>query len=89
MEGDVGRYGLGPEGTGIFLFVQEFDFAHPHAIVVEEELLGIIDGMTEFYFLADVGCRNLIDGALEADGGVVIDHPFMTDEEDLVQFGLG
>ena len=89
MEGDVGGHGLGPEGAGIFFFVQEFDSSHPHAVVVEEEFLGIIDGMTEFYFLADVGCRDLIDGALEADGGVVIDHPLVTDEEDLIQFGLG
>jgi hypothetical protein len=45
--------------------------------------------MPKFDFLADISCRDLIEGALETDGGIVIDDPFMADQEDLVQFGFG
>jgi hypothetical protein len=82
-----GRSGAGR--CGRFLFVQELDFAHPHAAVVEEEFLGVVDGVAEFYFLADVGGGHFVEGALETDGGVVVDEAFVADEEDLVEFGLG
>ena len=46
MEREGGGDALGAEGAGVFFFVQELDFAHPHGVVVEVELLGVVDGMT-------------------------------------------
>ena len=40
-------------------------------LVIEIEFLGIIDGVAEFDFLADIGGGDLVEGALEADGGIV------------------
>jgi hypothetical protein len=88
VEGEVGGDRLGAEGTGVFLFIQELDFADPHTVVIEGEVLRVIDGVTEFDFLSDVGRGHLVEGAFEADGGIVIDYPFMTNEEDLIEFGL-
>jgi hypothetical protein len=45
--------------------------------------------MTEFDFLTDISRRDFIQRALETDGGIVINDAFMTDEEDLIEFGLG
>jgi len=49
--------------------------------------------------LTDVGGWDFIEGAFsarggsdlvgEADGGIIIDHPFMSDEEDLIEFFSG
>ena len=89
MEGEIGGDFLGPEGAGVFLFVQELDPAHPDAIVVEVEFLGVIDGVTELDLLADIGRGDFIERAFEADGGIVIDDAFVTDEEDLIEFGFG
>jgi hypothetical protein len=85
----MGRGLLGPKGAGIFLFVQQLDPAHPNAIVIEIELVGGIDGVAELDTLADICGGDLIESALEADGGVMIDDPFVADEEDLVEFGPG
>jgi len=45
--------------------------------------------VTEFDFLSDISGRDLIERALEADGRIVIDDAFVTDEKDLVEFGFG
>ena len=89
MKGELGVDLLGPEGAGIFLFIEELDPADTDPVIVEVEFLGIIHRMTELDLLTDIGGRNFIESALEADGGVIIDHPLVTDEEDLIQFGLG
>ena len=89
MERELGVDLLGPEGAGIFFFIEELDPADTDPVIVEVELLGIIHRMTELDFLADIGGRHFIESALEADSGVIIDHPLVTDEEDLIQFGLG
>ena len=52
MEREGGGDALGSEGAGVFFFIQEFDFAHPHTAVIEEEFLGVVDRVAEFYFLA-------------------------------------
>ena len=89
MEGEIGWDLLRSEGAGVFLFVQELDPAYSDFIVVEVEFLGVIDGVAEFDPLADIGRWDLIEGALEADGCVVVDYPLVTDEENLIEFGLG
>jgi hypothetical protein len=80
---------LGPEPAGIVLFIHQLDPAHPHLVVIEVELLGLIDRVTDFYTLPDIGGGHLVEKALEADGGVVVDHPLVADEEDLIQLCLG
>ncbi len=89
MKGQMGQGLLGPKGAGIFLFIEQLDPAHPNAIVVEIELFGGIDGVADLDTLADIGGGDLIESALEANGGIVIDYPFVADEEDLVEFGPG
>ena len=85
MGGDL----LRAEGAGVLLLVEELDASHTDVVVVEEELVGVVEGVTELDTLADVGGRDLVEGALEADGGIVIDDALMADEEDLVELGLG
>jgi len=80
---------LGPEGAGIFLFVEQLDPADPKAIVIEVEFFGLIDRVTNLDALADIGGRDLIERTLEANGGIVIDDPLMADEEDLIKLGPG
>jgi hypothetical protein len=89
MKGELGVDLLGPEGAGIFFFIEELDPADTDPVIVEVEILGIIHGMTKLDLLTDIGGRHFIESALEADGGVIIDHPLVTDEEDLIQFGFG
>ncbi len=89
MERDVGGDGLWPEGASVFLFIDQFDLAHPESIVVEVEILGVVDGVTNLDALTDIGGGDLVDGALEADGGVIIDDAFMADEKDLIEFSAG
>jgi len=69
--------GFGPEGAGVFIFVDQFYSPHPDAVVVEIEFLGVVDGMTDLDSVSDVGRRRLIDVAFEADGGIIIDNPFV------------
>ena len=45
--------------------------------------------MSDLDFVSYVGRRDLVDGAFEADGGIVIDQTFMPDKEDLIEFGPG
>ena len=79
---------LGPEGTGIFLFIHPFDSAHPHITVIEIKVLRVVDGVSDFDSVSDIGRRYLIKATFEADGGIVIDHAFIADEEDLIQLRL-
>jgi len=88
MEGEDGGNALGTEGAGVFLFIQELDFTNPHAVVIEVEILGVIDGVAEFDLWSDIGRGHLIEGAFETDGGVIIDEAFVADEEDLVEFSF-
>jgi len=80
---------LGPEGAGILLFVKQLDSAYSKAVVIEVELFGVIDGVADLDALTDIGGGDLVERTFEADGGVVIDHPFVADEEDLVELGPG
>jgi hypothetical protein len=75
---------LGPKGASILLFIEPLDSAHPKAVVIEIKLLGVIDGVADLDPLADIGGGDLVEGTFEADGGIVIDDPFMTDKKDLV-----
>ncbi len=45
--------------------------------------------MPDFDALSDVGGGHLINVALEAEGCVVIDDPFMADQKDFIQLGSG
>ena len=89
VEGEVCGDGFGPEGACVFPFVHELDSAHPDAVIVEEKRIGVIDGVTDLDALTDIGGWDLVDGALEADGGIVIDDAFVADKEDLVELCLG
>jgi len=74
---------------GVFFFVQELDSSHPNAVIVEIKFPGIIDGVADLDTLSDVGGRDFIKVALEADCGVVVDDPLVSDEEYLIQFAFG
>jgi hypothetical protein len=89
VEGELVRDLLGPEGAGVFPFIEQFDPADADPVVIEVEFLGLIHRVAELDSLADVGGGDFIDRALETDGGVIIDDPFVADEKDLIQFGLG
>ena len=89
MKRQMGRDLLGPESAGIFLFVEQLDPADPNAVVIAVEFFGLIDGMADLDPLADIGGGDFIESALEANGGVVIDDPFVADEEDLIKLGPG
>jgi len=58
---------LGPEGAGIFLFVEQLDPADSNAVVIEVKLFGLIDRMADLDPLADIGGGDLIESALEAN----------------------
>jgi hypothetical protein len=45
--------------------------------------------VSDFDALADKGWGYLIDGAFEADGGIVVDDAFVAQEEDLIEFSFG
>src|SRR5512139_4219757 len=83
----MGRDLLGPEGAGIFLLVQQLDPADPNAVIIEVKLFGLIDRMADLDPLPDIGGGDFIKSALEANGGVMIDDPFVADQEDLIEFG--
>jgi len=89
VEGETCGNLLGAEGAGVFLFVEELDSAHADVIVIEVEFPWVIDGVTELDLLTDIGKGDLIQIALEADGGIVIDDAFVAYEKDLIEFGLG
>jgi hypothetical protein len=89
MEGEVAGDAVGPESAGIFLFIEQLDFTHPDPVIIEIEILRIVDGVAQFYFLPDIGGGNFIERTLETDCGVVVDHAFMADEKDLIEFRLG
>lgn len=89
MKGQMGWDLLGSKGAGIFLFIEKLDSTHPKAVVIEVELLGIIDGVTDFDPLTDIGGGDLVERTFEADGGIVIDDPFVPDEKDLIQLLSG
>jgi hypothetical protein len=84
VKGQMGRDLLRPEGAGILLFIEQPDLAHPNAVVIEVELFRVIDGMTDLDTLTDIGGGDLVERTFEADGGIVIDDPFMTDKKDFV-----
>ena len=86
MKGEVGGDVLRPECAGILLFVHQLDTADPDIVVIEIKVIRIIDGMSYFDSLADICGWHLIDCALEADGGIVVDDSFVAHEKDLVQF---
>ena len=89
MKREIGGDGLGPKGAGIFFFIDQFDSAHPDAVIIEVEIFGIVDGMSDLDFVSYIGRRYLVESAFEADGGIIIDQSFMSDEEDLIEFGPG
>jgi hypothetical protein len=89
VERQIGGDGLGPKGAGIFFFIDQFDSAHPDAVVIEVELLGVVHGMADLDFVADIGRGDLVDSPFEADSGIVIDQSFVSNEEDLIEFGPG
>jgi hypothetical protein len=89
VKGEVSGDLLRPKGTGIFPFVHQLDSSHSHVVVIEVELLGIVDRVSDLDTVSDIGRRDLVDGTFKADGGIVIDDPFMAYEEDLIQLSPG
>jgi hypothetical protein len=85
VKGQMGRDLLGPKGAGILLFVKQSDLPYSNTVVIKVELLGVIDGVADLDALTDIGTGDLVERPFEADGGVVIDHPFVANEEDLIQ----
>jgi hypothetical protein len=80
---------LRPEGVGILLLIQQLDFAHTKAIVIEIELFGGIDVVADLDVSVDIGGGDFIERSLKPNRGVVIDDPFMADEKDFIQLLSG
>jgi hypothetical protein len=89
VEGELGGDGFGSEGAGVFFFIEQLDCAHAAPIVIEVEGIRVIDGVSDFDALADIGWGYFIEGAFEADGGIVVDYAFVAQEEDLIEFSFG
>jgi hypothetical protein len=89
VKGEIGGDLLGSEGTGVFFFIHQFDSSHPHITVIEIKVLGVVDGVSDLDSVSDIGRGYLIEATFEADGGIVIDHAFIADEEYLIQLRLG
>jgi hypothetical protein len=89
VKGQVSRDLLGSEGAGILLFIEQLDPTHSDAVVIEKELFGVIDGVTDLDALTDIGTGNLVERTFETDGSIVIDDPFMSDEKDFIEFLTG
>jgi hypothetical protein len=60
VKGELGVDLLGPEGTGVFLFIHQFDSAHPHITVIEVKVLGVVDGVSDLDSVSDIGRGYLI-----------------------------
>ena len=84
MKRQMGRDLLRPEGAGIFLFIEPPDLTHPNTVVIEIELLRVIDRVADLDSLTDIGGGDFVERTFEADGGVVINDPFMADEKDFI-----
>jgi len=89
VKGQIGRDLLGPKGAGILLFIEPFDSAYPNTVVIEVELLGLIDRVADLDPLTDIGSGDFVERPFETDGGIVIDDPFVADEEDLIELDPG
>jgi hypothetical protein len=84
VKGQMGRDLLGSKGPGILLFIEQSDLPYTNAVVIEVELFGGIDGVADLDALTDIGGRDLVERTLEANGSIVIDDPFVTDEKDFI-----
>jgi hypothetical protein len=80
----MGRDLLRSEGTGILLFIEQLDPAYPHTVVIEVELFGGINGVTDLNPLTDIGGGDLVERTFKANGGIMIDDPFVADEKDFI-----
>jgi hypothetical protein len=80
----MGRDLLRPEGAGILLFIEQPDLAYPKTVVIEVDLLGGIDRVTDLDTLTDIGGGDFVERTFEADGGIMIDDPFVADEKDFI-----
>jgi hypothetical protein len=80
----MGRDLLRSERAGILLFIKQPNLAYPKTVVIEVELLGGIDGVADLDTLTDIGGGDLVERTFGADGGIVIDNPFVADEKDFV-----
>ena len=89
MKGQMGGDLLGSEGAGIFLFIEQLDSAHPKAIVIEVEFFGGIDRVADLDTLTDIGSGDLVQRTFKANGSIMIDDPFVTDEKDFIQLLSG
>ena len=84
MKGQMGQDLLRSEGAGILLFIEQPDLTHPNTVVIEVELLRVIDRVSDFDTLTDIGGGDFIERTFKADGGVVIDDPFVANEKDFI-----
>jgi hypothetical protein len=85
----MGQDLLRSEGTGILLFVKQSDLPYSNTIVIEVELFRSIDGVADLDALTDIGGGDLVERTFKADGGIVIDDPFVADEKDFIQLLSG
>jgi hypothetical protein len=85
VERQLGGDLLGPKGAGVFLFIEEPDTAYPDVIVIEIEFVGVVNRVSQLDALSDIGGRDFVEGALEADGGIVIDDAFVSEKKNFVE----
>ena len=87
MKREIGGDGLGPEGAGIFLFIDQLDSAHPDAVVIEEEILGARprDVGSRFSVVCRQGGPRRVR-PLKLMVASLLTTTFMADEEDLIEF---
>jgi hypothetical protein len=89
VKGQAGRDLLGPKAAGILFFVKQSDLPYSNTVVIEVECFGVIDRVADLDPLPDIGAGNLIERTFEADGGIVIDHPFVANEKDFIELLSG
>ena len=81
----VGRF----EYPGILSFVNEPELSHADIRIIQIQVPVVVNRVTDLDTLADVSRRDFIDPAFKADGGIVVDDPFISDQKDFIQLGFG
>ena len=74
------------ESPCILPFIDKFEAANPDILIIEIKLLIRISRMPDINPLPDIRGGNFIYISFEADGGIIVDHPFMPDQKNFIQF---
>ena len=79
---------MGFERPCILPFVNKLKAADPDIFIIEIKFQIGINRMTDIHTLPDIGRGNLEDISLEADSGVIVYYPFVSDQKNFIQLGF-